>query len=46
MTSVAAVLRDTGLLPLDALKEAITAGQKEAIAAENLKALEQSVKLI
>jgi Pyruvate/2-oxoacid:ferredoxin oxidoreductase gamma subunit len=46
MTALAAIIRDTGFIPLDALKEAITAGQRAEIAAENLRALEASAALV
>ncbi len=46
VTAVAAMLRDTGLLPLAALEEAVRAGNRQEIDAQNLKAVEQSGQLL
>jgi pyruvate/2-oxoacid:ferredoxin oxidoreductase beta subunit/Pyruvate/2-oxoacid:ferredoxin oxidoreductase gamma subunit len=46
MMAVAAMLHDTGLYPLDALREAVTVGQKAEIAQENLAAIEMSAALL
>jgi 2-oxoglutarate/2-oxoacid ferredoxin oxidoreductase subunit beta len=40
--ATAAIIRHADLYPLDAFREAITAGQRAEIAAENLKAIEAS----
>ncbi|MGB8645526.1 MAG: thiamine pyrophosphate-dependent enzyme [Anaerolineae bacterium] len=46
MTLLAAILRDTAFIPLAALEEAISAGQRAEIAQENRKAVEQSAFLL
>jgi pyruvate/2-oxoacid:ferredoxin oxidoreductase beta subunit/Pyruvate/2-oxoacid:ferredoxin oxidoreductase gamma subunit len=46
MMALAALVGDTGLLPLEALREAITVGQKAEVARENLAALEAGVALL
>ena len=40
MMALAAMLEDTGLLPLEALQEAVSMGQRPEIARENLEAIE------
>jgi hypothetical protein len=42
LSAVAAILRDTSLIPLVALEEAIRMGQYPDRAQENLRAVEQS----
>ncbi len=44
--ALAAVLRDTGFYPVDALREAIAMGQKEEVAQKNLAAVEAAAALL
>jgi len=46
VVALAAMLRDSGLFPLDALKDSISAFQKQAIAEVNLKALEAGAAMV
>lgn len=46
VSATAAIVRHVNLYPIDAFCEAINAGQKAEIAAENLKAVEHSEKLL
>jgi pyruvate/2-oxoacid:ferredoxin oxidoreductase beta subunit/Pyruvate/2-oxoacid:ferredoxin oxidoreductase gamma subunit len=46
LTALAAMLRDTSLVPLAALEASIRAGSNAAIAAEQLRAIEQSAELM
>lgn len=46
MMALAAMLEDTGLLPLEALREAVSIGQRPEIARENLAAIEAAQRLL
>jgi pyruvate/2-oxoacid:ferredoxin oxidoreductase beta subunit len=46
LMATAAIVRHANLFPLDALREAITVGQRAAIAQENLQAVEASLKIL
>jgi Pyruvate/2-oxoacid:ferredoxin oxidoreductase gamma subunit len=46
LMATAAIVRHANLYPLDALREAISAGQREKIAQENLKAVEAGEKIL
>ncbi len=46
MTCLAAIVRDTGLIPLAALEEAACMDQRPEVLAENVRAIEQSTQLI
>ncbi|MGB9724242.1 MAG: thiamine pyrophosphate-dependent enzyme [Chloroflexia bacterium] len=46
MMALAAMLEDTGLLPLEALREAVSMGQRPEIARENLAAIEAARGLV
>lgn len=46
MMALTALVRDTGLLPIEALREAVTVGQRPEVAQENLAALEAGLALL
>jgi pyruvate/2-oxoacid:ferredoxin oxidoreductase beta subunit/Pyruvate/2-oxoacid:ferredoxin oxidoreductase gamma subunit len=46
LMATAAIVRHANLYPLDALREAISAGQREKIAQENLKAIEAGERIL
>lgn len=46
ITSLAAVVRDTGLVPLAALEEAACMDQRPEVLTENLRSIEQSAQLL
>ncbi|MGC8875266.1 MAG: thiamine pyrophosphate-dependent enzyme, partial [Chloroflexia bacterium] len=46
MMALAALVKDTGLLPVEALREAVTLGQRAEVAQENLAALEAGLALL
>jgi Pyruvate/2-oxoacid:ferredoxin oxidoreductase gamma subunit len=46
ISSLAAIVRDTKLIPLGALEEAIRTGQRTEVVAENPRAVEQSARMI
>ena len=46
LMATAAIVRHANLYPLDALREAISAGQREKIAQENLKAIDAGEKIL
>jgi Pyruvate/2-oxoacid:ferredoxin oxidoreductase gamma subunit len=46
LMAAAAIVRHADLFPMDALREAITLGQREEIARENLRAIEAGAEIL